>query len=340
MKLLKTAASIAIVAAMAASSAVADGHATTKLRMQTHFSPEQLSGKMAAKFIDDIELMSNGEIAVEMFYSSSVVKSVETFDAAATGILDCDMTGGGYQTGKNPAFQFAGDLLGGYQNPYQQMAWMLHGGGRAALNELYNGYDMEFVGWWIPGPESLASTKPIRTAADFKDWKFRSPPGLATKVFAAMGASPIVMDFTEIFTALETGIIDGADAANLTNNVGLGLYDIAEHTNYPGFHSMPADHLACNKTVWDAMPAHHQKIIEVAMESLALQNATINEVQNAQTAKDLRAKGINLYEWAPEDLAKYRAAVQIGWTEFATTPEAKALLASHIAFLKNLGAMK
>ena len=84
----------------------------------------------------------------------------------------------------------------------------------------------------------------------------------------------------------------------------------------------------------------NQKIIEVAMESLALQNATINEVQNAQTAKDLRAKGINLYEWAPEDLAKYRAAVQIGWTEFATTPEAKALLASHIAFLKNLGAMK
>ena len=340
MKLLQTVASIAVVAAMAASSAVADGHAITKLRMQTHFSPEQLSGEMAAKFIDDIELMSNGEIAVEMFYSSSVVKSVETFDAAATGILDCDMTGGGYQTGKNPAFQFAGDLLGGYQNPYQQMAWMLHGGGRAALNELYNGYDMEFVGWWIPGPESLVSTKPIRTAADFKDWKFRSPPGLATKVFAALGASPIVMDFTEIFTALETGIIDGAGAANLTNNVGLGLYDIGEHTNYPGFHSMPADHLACNKSVWDAMPAHHQKIIEIAMESLALQNATKNEVMNAQTAKELRAKGINLYEWAPEDLAKYRAAVQIGWTEFATTPEAKALLASHISFLKDLGAMK
>ena len=85
---------------------------------------------------------------------------------------------------------------------------------------------------------------------------------------------------------------------------------------------------------------HHQKIIEVAMESLALQNATINEVQNAQTAKDLRAKGINLYEWSPEDLAAYRDAVQIGWVEFATTPEAKDLLASHISFLQDLGAMK
>jgi len=193
----------------------------TKLRIQTHFSPETLSGQMAKEFIEDITAMSNGEIKVEMFYASAVVKSAETFDAAATGILDCDMTGGSYQTGKNPAFQFAGDLMGGYQNPYQQMAWLLHGGGYEQLNALYNAHDMEFIGWWIPGPESLSSTKPIRNVDDFKNWKFRSPPGMATMVFKNMGASPIVMDFNEIFTALESGIIDGADAANLTNNVGL-----------------------------------------------------------------------------------------------------------------------
>lgn len=327
--------------AFMAGSAAADGHASkTKLRIQTHFSTETLSGQLAGKFVDDITSMSNGEIEVEMFYSGAVVKAAETFDAAATGILDCDMTGGAYQTGKNPAFQFTGDLMGGYSNPYQQMAWLLHGDGRTAINKLYNDHNMEFVGWWIPGPESLSSTRPIRGVEDFKDWKFRSPPGLATKVFANLGASPIVMDFNEIFTALETGIIDGADAANLTNNIGLGLYDIAQHTNYPGFHSMPADHLACRKDVWDAMPAHHKKIMEVAMDSLALHNATINEVKNAQNAVALRAKGVNLYEWSPEELAKFRAAVQKGWTEFATTPEAKDLLESHISFLKGIGAMQ
>ncbi len=325
--------------AMACAAGTANA-ADTKLRIQTHFSQETLSGELAGEFIEDITAMSNGEIKVEMFYSGSVVKSTETFDAAATGILDCDMTGGGYQTGKNPAFQFAGDLLGGYQNPYQQMAWLLHGDGYAQVNKLYNKYDMEFIGWWIPGPESLSSTKPIRNAEDFKNWKFRSPPGMATMVFKNLGASPIVMDFNEIFTALESGIIDGADAANLTNNVGLGLYDIAEHTNYPGFHSMPADHLACNKGVWDKMPAHHQAIMKTAMQALALKNATANEVANAQTAKDLKAKGVNLYEWSPEDLQLYRDAVQKGWTEFATTPEAKSLLESHISFLKDLGAMK
>ena len=340
MTLLKHLTIAASTAAIVAGTALSASAATTKLRIQTHFSQETLSGQMAMKYIDDITAMSNGEIEVEMFYASAVVKSAETFDAAATGILDCDMTGGAYQTGKNPAFQFAGDLMGGYSNPYQQMSWMLHGGGRSAVNELYNQYNMEFVGWWIPGPESLSSTAPIRNVEDFKGWKFRSPPGLATKVFANLGASPIVMDFNEIFTALETGIIDGADAANLTNNVGLGLYDIAEHTNFPGFHSMPADHLACRKDVWDAMPDSHKRIMTVAMDSLALHNATINEVKNAQTAKDLRAKGINLYEWSPEELAKFRAAVKKGWTEFATTPEAKALLQSHIDFLVDLGAMK
>ncbi len=342
-KYLKPAAKIAATGLTAVALAVAAGSASaedTKLRIQTHFSPETLSGQMAAEFIEDVQTMSNGEIKIEMFYSGSVVKSAETFDAAATGILDCDMTGGAYQTGKNPAFQFAGDLMGGYQNPYQQMAWLLHADGYTKINELYNGHDMEFVGWWIPGPESLSSTKPIRNVEDFKNWKFRSPPGMATLVFKNLGASPIVMDFNEIFTALESGIIDGADAANLTNNVGLGLYDIAEHTNFPGFHSMPADHLACRKDAWDAMPASHQAILKVGMQALALRNATANEVKNAQTAKELREKGVNLYEWAPDELAKYRDAVQKGWVEFATTPESKSLLESHIAFLKDLGAME
>ena len=93
MKLITAAVAALSAVAITAGSALAASHAVTKLRIQTHFSPETLSGQMAAEFIEDIQAMSNGEIAVEMFYASSVVKSAETFDAAATGILDCDMTG-------------------------------------------------------------------------------------------------------------------------------------------------------------------------------------------------------------------------------------------------------
>lgn len=311
---------------------------TTKLRIQTHYAPETVSGKLAADFVDDVQVMSNGEIEIEMFYASSVVKSVETFDAAASGILDCDMTGGGYQTGKNPAFQFVGDIMGGYDTPYQQLSWLYHGDGFAAADSLYGKYGMKLVGWWVYGQESLTSTKPIAGPADLKDWKFRSPPGLETEIFANLGAKPIVMDFTEIFTALETGIIDGADASGIANNVGLGLYDLGKHTNYPGFHSMPSDHLACNKAKWDAMPEHHRRIMDTAMQKLALQTALTFEVKNAEAVASLPAKGVTIYNWSNEDRASFRAAAQKAWDGWAAkTPEADALVKSHRAYLKQLG---
>ncbi len=323
--------------ALVAGSAFADGHATTKLRIQTHYAPETVSGKLAQGYIDDIQAMSGGGIEVEMFWSSSVVKSVETFDAAASGILDCDFTGGGYQTGKNPAFQFVGDIMGGYETPYQQLSWLYFGGGVEAAKPLYNKYGMELIGWWIYGQESFASSKPIEKVEDFKGWKFRSPPGMETKIFEKLGANPIVMDFTEIFTALETGIIDGADASGLANNVGLGLYDIVKYANFPGFHSMPSDHLACNQAVFEAMPEAHQKIMKVAFEALALRTALTFEKANAEAAAKLRSEGVTLSQWAPEELQKFRNAAQATWPEFATTPEAKALVESHLAYLKQLG---
>ncbi|MEZ5801538.1 MAG: TRAP transporter substrate-binding protein [Nitratireductor sp.] len=315
---------------------------TTKLRIQTHYAPESVSGKLAAQYIDNVQTMSNGEIQIEMFYSSSVVKTVETFDAAATGILDCDMTGGAYQTGKNPAFQFVGDIMGGYDTPYQQLSWLYYGGGIDAAAKLYNKFDMELIGWWVYGQESFASTKEIAKVDDFKDWKFRSPPGLETKIFDNLGAKPIVMDFTEVFTALESGIIDGSDISALANNKSMGVYDLprVKFANYPGFHSMPSDHLACNKAKFDAMPESHQRIMKVAMESLALRIALTFEKANAEAAAALREQGVTLSVWSDEEKAKFRQAALAAWGDFATTDEAKALVESHTAYLRQLGLVK
>ncbi|MHA3978943.1 TRAP transporter substrate-binding protein [Halovulum sp. GXIMD14794] len=322
-------------AALLATSAFAQ---EVTLRIQNHYAADSVSGSLSAQFADDVETMSNGEIDIELFHSSSVVATVETFDAAANGILDCDMTGGAYQTGKNPAFQFVGDIMGGYDTPYQQLSWLYYGGGLEAAQELYNQHGMQLIGWWIYGQESMSSSKPLAGPDDLKDWKFRSPPGLETEIFAELGASPIVMDFTEIFTALETGIIDGADASGLANNVGMGLYDIVKHATYPGFHSMPSDHLACNKDVWDGLADHHKRIIETAMQKLALQTALYFERANAQAAADLQAAGVTLHDWSTEDRAAFRAAAQKAWEGWAEkTPEARALVDSHKAYLGQLG---
>ena len=112
-----------LAAVLAASGANA---AEFELTIQTHFSAESLKGKNVQSMMDDVERMSGGRVEVEMFYSASLVKATETFDAAVNGILDGDMTGAAYQTGKDPAFQFVGDILGGYDTPWEMYSWFYY----------------------------------------------------------------------------------------------------------------------------------------------------------------------------------------------------------------------
>ncbi len=311
---------------------------TTNLRIQTHQSPESVSGKLVQDFVDQVHAMSNNELQIEMYFSSAVVASAETFSAAADGILDCDMTNGNYQTGKNAAFQFVADTMGGYNTPLEWVAWIKYGDGAELINQLYEANGMHFVGTYLGGQESLNSTRPLVGIADLEGFKFRSPPGMESEIFAALGATPIVMDFTEIFTSLETGIIDGADASTLANNVGLGIYDIAKHTTYPGFHSMAADHLACNTDVWNGLSEQHQAILTTAMDSLALKLMTMTLVNNGEALAKLPEQGVTIYDWSAEDRATFRKAAIGRWDEWAArTPEAATLVDSHKAFLQRIG---
>ena len=311
------------------------------LRIQTHWAPETVNGKTAGQFAKDIEEMSDGRIKVEMFHSAAVVKPVESFSAVQDGILDVEMTGASYQVGKDKAFQFAGDLLGGYNSPWEQTAWLKVGGGRELLDELYHSYGMHLVCWWWSGPETLSSTRPLGGLADLKDWKFRAPPGLITDVFTELGAKPVVMPFTEVYNALNTGIVEGADAAGLATNKDLGLYDVAKHAAYPNFvHSMPADHVAINKAKWDALPPELQAVMTAACDKLTVNSTLQNFVRNYEVVGDLEADGVTLYRWSDEDLKQYRAVVTKHWDKYAETPMAKKLVASHKAFMKKIGLLE
>ena len=322
------------IASLVSSSAFAQ----TVLRIQSHAGQSSPYGVAIEKFVDDVSVMSGGDLQIEIFFSAAVVPSAETFDAAKSGILDCDMTNGSYQTGKNAAFQFVADTMGGYDTPLQYQAWVEQGGGREAINELYASHGLTFIGAHIGGQESLNSTTPIRGVDDLVNWKFRSPPGMESDIFANLGAKPIVMDFTEVMTALESGIIDGADASTLATNKNIGIYDIAKHTTFPGFHSMSSDQLACNTNVWNSLTEQQRRIIEVAYKNVGLDVMISTLVLNGEALSQMDSLGVTIYDWSPEDRAKFRAAAQAAWKEWgAKTPEAGKMVKSHEDFLKRIG---
>ena len=198
--------------------------------------------------------------------------------------------------------------------------------------------DMHLVGWWLQGHESLSSTAPLAGPSDLKDWKFRSPPGLETQIFAALGAKPVVMDFGEVPTALRTGIVDGADASTLNTNVSLGLFDTAEYATFPGFHSMPTEQLSCNQEAWDKLSPDLQRIMEVALKKAALDLAIQTEIRDKQAAVDLRSQGVTLHDWSADDRKQFRTFAQSTWKTFAGDSElALRLIDSHVAYMQELG---
>ena len=315
-------------------------HAKT-LKIETHFTASSPNGEVAAQFAKNVEKFSGGSLKVQMFYSSSVTgKSAEVFNSAQTGIIDCDMTGAGYQTGKNAAFQFAGDVMGGYDNPYQQYEFLNFPGAQEAVDALYNKYGMTLIGWWIPGHESLISSRPIPDVASLKDFKFRSPPGMESMIFTTLGAKPIVMDFGEVPTALQTGLIDGADYSSLATNYAGGHYEQNKYATYPGFHSMPADHLACNTKVWNKLKPHEKGAMKAGIEIAGRTITSLVERKNAEAVKALNEMGVTLHDWSREDRLKFRTAALAAWEEWKTkSPEAAALIEIHKAYMKANGIM-
>ena len=329
-------------AAVAMVSVALFGSANAKtLKIETHFTASSPNGEVAAQFAKNVEKFSGGSLKIEMFYSSSVTgKSAEVFNSAQTGIIDCDMTGAGYQTGKNAAFQFAGDVMGGYDNPYQQYEFLNYPGAQEAVDALYNKYGMTLIGWWIPGHESLISSRPIPDVASLKDFKFRSPPGMESMIFTTLGAKPIVMDFGEVPTALQTGLIDGADYSSLATNYAGGHYEQNKYATYPGFHSMPADHLACNTKVWNKLKPHEKGAMKAGIEIAGRTITSLVERKNAEAVKALNEMGVTLHDWSREDRLKFRTAALAAWEEWKTkSPEAAALIEIHKAYMKANGIM-
>ena len=313
-----------------------------KLRIQTHFSANSTPGELILQFIDDVQTMSNGALEIQMHFNSEVVAQNETLGAVSQGILDCDMTGASGNVGKDAGFQFAGDIMGGYDTPYQFLSWFHHAGGREVVqSQLYDNLNVYLVGLWLQGHESLSSTSSLASFENLKDWKFRSPPGLETEIFASFGAKPVVMDFGEVPNALRTGIVDGADASTLNTNVSLGLFDVATDATYPGFHSMPTETLACNKDAWGALPGHIQRIVEVALYRTALNLAMLTEIKDKRAAKMLLEQGVTLHDWSQEDRKAFRAFARERWGDWSgKSPAAQALVDSHVAFMDELGLLE
>ncbi len=310
-------------------------------KMMSLWGAGTLPQKLNEKFAERVKLMSGGRLLIEALPGGSIVAPTESLDAVASGVLDAQQAGTGYWPGKDAAFSLLGDLQGGWENPRQAQEWLEYGGGKELVRELYAKFNAHFVtGIWY-GAESLVSKKPLRTLADFKGLKIRAPVGMGQDIFTILGAAPVNLPGSEVYTSLERGVVDASDWGTLSMNQDLGYHKLAKYPSYPGFHSMPMGDVAVNMKRWNALPEDLKLIVEVAARDFSREMVELNGLEDIRVATEAASLGVEPISLSPEERRKFREIARGVWKQYAGRSEmAKRVYDSQMAFMTKLGLLE
>ena len=291
---------------------------------------------------EKLKKMTEGAVEIQLAPAGAVVPHNQTMDAIGQGIIQGDLTATVYFGGRDKAFALMGDLIAGYDNPWQFFSYCYQGGGLDIFQEMFDQYtsgQVKVVGCAPSARESFTSTIPIKGVDDLKGVKLRSPEGLAAEVFKRAGAAPVGLPASEVFTSLQKGVIQAADYSSYTEDESIGLHDIAKYPIYPGIHSMPVIQFTVNKSKWDGLSEVQQLIVDTWYRAMMTDLIQKLELSDRELVAEDKAGGdVNVIDWPQEERDKFRAIAAGAWKDFSEGSElAKKAYESHTAFMKKMG---
>lgn len=156
---------------------------------------------------------------------------------------------------------------------------------------------------WENGMRQITSSKgPVQTVRDLSDFKIRTPAGaLWVDLFKSLGASPTAINFNEVYTSLQTKIVDGQENPYAIINTAR-LYEVQKYVSVTN-HMWSAYHFLGNMKAWKALPPDIQQIVERNLAKYALLQRADTVRLNAALADVLVRKGMALNH---ADVASFR----------------------------------
>lgn len=150
--------------------------------------------------------------------------------------------------------------------------------------------------WWWSSWRQLSNNKrPVKTPDDVKGLKLRTPPIQAyIQGWEALGANPTAMDFNEVYTALQTNVIDGQEnpAEIILSNK---LYEVQKYLSLTR-HLFWAPPPLASKKWWDSLPKDIQSGVEDAMHAVAPLQRKFSMDHDAEYTKQLGQNGMQVNE--------------------------------------------
>ena len=225
-------------------------------------------GLAPENFAEKVEAMSGGRLKVKVFGAGQLVPAFEVFDAVSQGTAEMGHGASYYWTGKSKATAFFTSIPFGL-NAQEMNGWLHYGGGLELWRELYNEFNLipfaagntgvQMAGWF---------NREINSMEDIKGLKMRIP-GLGGDVISRAGGVSVTISGGELYTAMQTGVIDALEWVSPYNDIAFGFHQVAKYYYYPGWHEPgPTLELIVNKDAYSELPEDLQAIVEVAARAV------------------------------------------------------------------------
>jgi C4-dicarboxylate-binding protein DctP len=282
-----------ILAAAAAAIFVAPGIASAQSPILIKFShvvaPNTPKGKGADKFKELAEKYTNGKVKVEVYPNSTLYKDKEELEALQLGAVQM-LAPSNSKFGPMGIKDFeVFDLP--FLLPNEAALRKVTEGplGKAMLKKL-EGKGMIGLAYWDNGFKEMSANKPLRMPEDYKGLKFRIQSSKVLEAqFRALGAIPQVMAFSEVYQALQTGVVDGQE--NTPSNIYTQkFHEVQKHTTLTN-HGYIGYVVVVNKKFWDDLPADVRGQLEKAMNEATAYSNKIAASENAEALDEIKKSG-------------------------------------------------
>ena len=281
---------------------------TYKWRLVTSWPKNYPGLGMAPERIADlVKEMSDGQMQITVYGAGEQVPAFGVFDAVSSGSHQMGHSGGYFWKGKVPAAQFFTSVPFGLTAD-EINAWVNRGGGLELWREIYEPFNIYPIPAGNTGTQMFGwFNKEINSLEDVKGLKMRIP-GIGGEVLKEAGGIPVTLPGGELFTALQTGVIDATEWVGPYNDLTFGFHQAAKYYYYPGWHEPgPMLELLINMDAWNSLPKHLQVIIETATK--AVNQDTLDEylARNNQALTELiEVHGVELRKLPDDVIEEFR----------------------------------
>lgn len=162
--------------------------------------------------------------------------------------------------------------------------------------------------YWGMGFKQFTGDFPIHTPADFRGKKIRVMPSpVIREQFRALGASPVPIDFHELYNALQQGVVDGQENP-LVGIATMKLYEVQEYMTLSD-HAFLAYGLVTNSQFFNSLEPHHQELIKEATAKSAIYQLDLIEQRDQDFLNTIKDAGVTVETLTPQQKADFQEAM-------------------------------